>query len=55
MGILQRFERKLEGAVDGGFARVFGGKVAPQEIEQALCRAAEESLEDLGDGAVLAA
>lgn len=55
MGILQRFERKLEGAVDGGFARVFGGKVAPQEIEQALSRAAEESLEDLGDGAVLAA
>ncbi|MGV9826850.1 MULTISPECIES: DUF3662 and FHA domain-containing protein [unclassified Gordonia (in: high G+C Gram-positive bacteria)] len=55
MGILQRFERKLEGAVDDGFARVFGGEVAPQEIENGLQREAEESLEDLGDGAILAA
>ncbi|WAC57641.1 DUF3662 and FHA domain-containing protein [Gordonia sp. SL306] len=54
MGILQRIERKLEGAVDDGFARVFGGQVAPQEIENGLQREAEESLEDLGDGAVLA-
>ncbi len=55
MGILQRIERKLEGAVDDGFARVFGGQVAPQEIENGLQREAEESLEDLGDGTVLAA
>ncbi|MEO9330230.1 DUF3662 and FHA domain-containing protein [Gordonia aurantiaca] len=55
MGILQRIERKLEGAVDDGFARVFGGQVAPQEIEQGLQREAEESLENLGDGAILAA
>ncbi len=55
MGILQRFERKLEGAVDDGFARVFGGQVAPQEIENGLQREAEESLESLGDGTVLAA
>ena len=55
MGILQRIERKLEGAVDDGFARVFGGEVAPQEIENGLQREAEESLEDLGDGAVLTA
>ncbi|MBT0567716.1 FhaA domain-containing protein [Williamsia sp. CHRR-6] len=54
MGILQRIERTLEGAVDDGFARVFGGKVAPQEIENALQREAEDSLEDLGDGALLA-
>nr|WP_237421891.1 DUF3662 and FHA domain-containing protein [Gordonia sp. SID5947] len=51
---MQRIERKLEGAVDDGFARVFGGQVAPQEIENGLQREAEESLEDLGDGAVLA-
>ncbi|MFV3112729.1 DUF3662 and FHA domain-containing protein [Gordonia amicalis] len=55
MGILQRIERKLEGAVDDGFARVFGGQVAPQEIENGLAREAEESLENLGDGTVLAA
>ena len=54
MGILQRIERKLEGAVDDGFARVFGGEVAPQEIENGLQREAQESLEDLGDGAILA-
>ncbi|MFW0783693.1 FhaA domain-containing protein [Gordonia sp. CPCC 206044] len=54
MGILQRIERKLEGAVDGGFARVFGGQVAPQEIENGLQREAEGALEDLGDGAILA-
>ncbi|GAA1459254.1 DUF3662 and FHA domain-containing protein [Williamsia maris] len=53
MGILQRIERKLEGAVDDGFARVFGGKVAPQEVEGALQREAEDSIEDLGDGGKL--
>ncbi|WP_440713810.1 FhaA domain-containing protein [Gordonia sp. FQ] len=55
MGLLDRIERKLESAVDGGFARVFGGKVAPQEIEQSLQREAEASAEDLGDGASLVA
>ncbi|WP_132992661.1 DUF3662 and FHA domain-containing protein [Gordonia zhaorongruii] len=55
MGFLDRFERKLESAVDGGFARVFGGKVAPQEIEQSLQREAELNIEDLGDGARLVA
>ncbi|MEE3851875.1 FhaA domain-containing protein [Gordonia sp. LSe1-13] len=54
MGILQRIERKLEGAVDDGFARVFGGQVAPQEIENGLQREAQEGLRDLGDGAILA-
>ncbi|MDL9936649.1 DUF3662 and FHA domain-containing protein [Gordonia sp. ABSL1-1] len=55
MGILQRIERKLEGAVDDGFARVFGGAVAPQEIEIGLQREAEESLQNLGDGTLLVA
>ncbi|MCK0439049.1 DUF3662 and FHA domain-containing protein [Gordonia alkaliphila] len=55
MGLLDRFERKLESAVDGGFARVFGGQVAPQEIENSLQREAEASAEDLGDGASLVA
>lgn len=55
MGLLDRIERKLESAVDGGFARVFGGQVAPQEIENSLQREAEASAEDLGDGASLVA
>ncbi|WP_336792219.1 FhaA domain-containing protein [Gordonia malaquae] len=55
MKFLDRFERKLESAVDGGFARVFGGSVAPQEIEQRLQREAEGTLEHLGDGASLVA
>ncbi|GAB92192.1 DUF3662 and FHA domain-containing protein [Gordonia rhizosphera] len=54
MGILQRFERKISGAVDDGFARVFGGAVAPQEIENGLQREAREGLEDIGDGLLLA-
>ena len=53
MGLLQRFERKLEGAVGDGFARVFGGKVVPQEVEAALQREAEDQLQTLGDGAYL--
>ncbi|HMS76118.1 DUF3662 and FHA domain-containing protein [Gordonia sp. (in: high G+C Gram-positive bacteria)] len=58
MGILDRFdrlERKLEGGVEGGFARVFPGRVAPQEIETGLQREAEESRENLGDGTILVA
>ena len=55
MGIFQKIERKLEGAVDDSFARVFGGEVAPQEIEQGLQREAEESLTDHGSGTLLAA
>ncbi|MFT3716485.1 MAG: DUF3662 domain-containing protein [Gordonia sp. (in: high G+C Gram-positive bacteria)] len=55
MGLLDKIERKLESAVDGGFARVFGGEVAPQEIENGLQREAEMSAEDLGDGATLVA
>ncbi|MDF0529373.1 DUF3662 and FHA domain-containing protein [Tsukamurella sp. 8F] len=53
MGILQRFERRLEGAVGDGFAFVFGGKVVPQEVEAALQREAEDQLQELGDGAYL--
>jgi len=54
MGILQRIERKLEGAVDDASARVFGGKVAPQEVEVALQREALDKLENHGDGTKLA-
>ena len=36
MGVLQRFERRLEGLVEGAFARTFGGVVQPVEIAARL-------------------
>ncbi|QLY31086.1 DUF3662 and FHA domain-containing protein [Nocardia huaxiensis] len=54
MGIVSRFERRLQGAVGDVFARVFGGSVVPQEVEAALQREAGDSLQDLGGGHLLA-
>ena len=42
MGVLQRFERRLEDVVEGAFARVFGGAVQPTEVATALQREAEQ-------------
>jgi hypothetical protein len=42
VGVLQRFERKLEGLVEGGFARVFRAHVQPVEIAAALQREAAD-------------
>lgn len=53
MGALQRFERKLEGAVGGAFARLFKGKVHPAEIGRALQREADEQKVVVGEGRVL--
>ncbi|GAC1326350.1 MAG: antibiotic biosynthesis regulator FhaA [Mycobacteriales bacterium] len=41
MGVLQKFERRLEGLVEGAFARVFKGVVEPVEVAGALQREAE--------------
>ena len=54
MGVLQRFERRLEGMVGLAFARVFKGKVHPAEIAKALQREATEQRAILGEGRVLA-
>ncbi|MER5838047.1 DUF3662 domain-containing protein [Streptomyces sp. NPDC002130] len=54
MGIVQRFERKLQGAVGDAFARVFGGGVVPQEVEAALQQEARDRVEHLGGGILLA-
>ena len=54
MGIVKRFERKLEGAVGDGFARVFGGSVVPREVEQALQREVDDSVRQLDGGHWLA-
>lgn len=42
MGVLQRFERRLEGLVEGAFAKAFKGRVEPLEIATALEREATD-------------
>ncbi|MCZ2837776.1 FhaA domain-containing protein [Modestobacter sp. VKM Ac-2985] len=54
MGVLQRFERRLEGMVGLAFARVFKGKVHPAEIAHALQREADEQRSVLSGDRVLA-
>ncbi len=54
MGIVQRFERKLQGAVGDVFARVFGGGVVPQEVEAALQQEASDQVRALEGGLYLA-
>ncbi|KAA2263732.1 DUF2662 domain-containing protein [Solihabitans fulvus] len=54
MGLVQRFERRLEGIVGNTFARVFGGSVVPQEVAQALQREAEGNIRELAGGRLLA-
>ncbi|AYF74687.1 DUF2662 domain-containing protein [Nocardia yunnanensis] len=54
MGIVSRFERRLQGAVGDVFARAFGGSVVPQEVEAALQREAADHIQDLGGGHLLA-
>lgn len=54
VGLVQRFERRLEGIVGNSFARVFGGEVVPQEVAQTLQREAELQLRELAGGRLLA-
>jgi hypothetical protein len=53
VGVLQRFERKLEGLVEGGFARVFRSHVQPVEVAAALQREAADQRQVVGRGSVL--
>ncbi len=53
MGVLQRFERRLEGLVGNAFARLFKGQVEPVEVAKALQREAEEKRAIVGNGRVL--
>ncbi|MCW2706943.1 MAG: hypothetical protein JWM22_785 [Frankiales bacterium] len=53
MGVLQRFERRLEGMVQGAFARAFGGWVEPVEVAAALTREAEDKKAIVAAGRVL--
>jgi hypothetical protein len=54
VGVVGRFERRLEGMVGDAFARVFGGSVVPQEVAQALQREAEVRARPLAGGRILA-
>jgi hypothetical protein len=51
--VLQRFERRLEGLVEGAFARAFGGNVQPVEVAAALQREAADRRAIVGQGRVL--
>lgn len=46
MGVIQSFERRLQGAVGNTFARLFGGGVHPAEVMDALQAEAAEHLQD---------
>ncbi|MEV0947018.1 FhaA domain-containing protein [Rhodococcus sp. NPDC049939] len=54
MGIVQRFERKLQGAIGDAFARVFGGSVVPHEVEASLQQEASDQVQQLEGGHLLA-
>jgi hypothetical protein len=53
VGVLQRFERRLGGLVEGAFAKVFKGEVQPVEIASALQREADDRRTVVGEGKVL--
>lgn len=53
MGVLQDFERRLEGAVEGFFARAFRSGLQPIELAKALQRYAEDAQHVTADGVVV--
>jgi Protein of unknown function (DUF3662)/FHA domain len=54
VGRVGRFERRLQGMVGDASARVFGGRVVPQELIGALLREAEDNVQELAGGRLLA-
>ncbi|WP_037366516.1 DUF3662 domain-containing protein, partial [Nakamurella lactea] len=48
MGVIQNFERRLQGVVAGTFARLFGGSVHPSEVAGALQQEAAGHLQHQG-------
>lgn len=53
VGVLQDFERRLEGAVEGFFARTFRSGLQPIELAKALQRYAEDMQHVTSDGVVV--
>ncbi len=52
MRVLQNFERRLQGAVGNTFARLFGGKVQPAEVADALQKEAAEHVQRQGSASI---
>lgn len=52
MGVMQSFERRLQGAVGNTFARLFGGSVQPAEVADALQREAADHVQHQGTTAI---
>jgi hypothetical protein len=50
MGVLDRFEKGIERAVNGAFARAFRSQVQPVELASALRKAADEKAAVVGRG-----
>ena len=53
MGVLQDFERRLEGAVEGAFARIFRSGLQPVELAKGLQRYARDTQHVSHDGVVV--
>ena len=53
MGVLQEFERRLEGAVEGFFARAFRSGIQPIELAKSVRRYAEDNQHVTADGVVV--
>lgn len=53
MGVLDRFEKGIERAVNGAFAKAFKAEVQPVEIASALRRALDEKAAVIGRGRTL--
>jgi hypothetical protein len=53
VGVLQRFERRLEGLVGTAFARIFKGQVEPVEVAKALQREADAQRAIVGSDRIL--
>ena len=53
MGVLQRFERRLEGMVEGAFARAFKSEVEPVEIASAVQREMDDRAAIVAQGRTL--
>jgi hypothetical protein len=53
MGVLQEFERRLEGAVEGFFSRAFRSGIQPIELAKAVQRYAGDNQHVTADGVVV--
>ena len=53
MGVLQRFERRLEGMVEGAFARAFRSELQPVEVASAIQREMDDRAAIVAKGRTL--